>query len=395
MPKNDIYIMQRYFFEYIKAQSVGEKKAIIEDCKEEVPSSILMIDRLKNAIDGLNEAKETKIIFINKVFDIKNNVINIELLENIEDQIRHKTIVVPVVKKEMFNITQYKEFEKLNSFEEIEIIGQNDIKFEKNDYYLNEIENNNSKKMNYLIRSILGFKDEELLFAEKDGKNYIISKNKLPDTSTKEVRKEDCLCDKKTIWLNLENEFNNVDEQKKNEFLKMIFLDVITNQNFRILRNGTGVLESDDKQNDYYVLNGKTLKKDYLIESLFENYYDVISDIANLINDNYEDILNLIDDLLKNNDETYFNFVKENINRVYKQRNLKIGLQKITENYKENYSEYRITNNEQFKYDLDILKKSLGLKEQVLTKTGYASILTIVLGIIACGFAIAYLMLAK
>ena len=66
MPKNETYILQNYFFEYTKAQSVGEKQAIIEDCKEEVPSSILMIDRLKNAIDGLEEAKETKIIFINK-----------------------------------------------------------------------------------------------------------------------------------------------------------------------------------------------------------------------------------------------------------------------------------------------------------------------------------------
>ena len=395
MPKNDIYIMQRYFFEYIKAQSVGEKQAILEDCKEEVSSSILMVDRLKNVIDGLEEAKETKIIFINKVFDVKNNAINIELLENIEDQIRHKTIVVPVVKKEMFNIIKYREFEKLSSFEEVEIIGQNDIKIEENDYYLTEIENNNSQKMNYLIRNILGFDDEELLFAEKDGKNYIISKNKLPEMSTKEVRKEDCLCDKKTIWLNLENEFINVDEKKKNEFLKMIFLDIITNQNFRILRNGTGVLESDEKQNDYYVLNGKTLKKDYLIESLFENYYDNIIDIANLINDNSDDILNLIDDLAKNNEEIYFNFVKENINRVYKQRNLKIGIQKITENYKEKYSEYRMANNEQFKYDLDTLKKSLGLKEQVLTKTGYASILTIVLGIIACELGIAYLILMK
>lgn len=399
MPKNETYILQNYFFEYIKAQSVGEKQAIIEDCKEEIPSSVLMIDRLKKAIDGLEEVKDTKIIFINKVFDITNNTINIELLENMESQIENKTVVMSPIKKEIYNITTYNNLEKQITNEEINTISQDDVIIDDKNYCLNEIHENDNKTMNYLIRKAFGCNQEELLFAENViGKKYIISEKKLPEMCNQDIQKEESLCDKKSIWLFLENTLSQLDKNMQEDYLRIIFLDIITNQNFRILRNGTGVLDSDKNQNDYYILNGVTLKKEYVIESFFENYYDIISDISDLINDNYTEILDFIVDLIKNNpgiDEKYLINLRANIVKVYEKRNLKIGIQKITENYKEKYTDVRNINNDNFKANISNLKKSLGLKEQVLTKSGYASILTIVLGIITCGVFMAYLMLAK
>lgn len=395
MPKNETYILQQRFFEYIETEDIERKQDIIEKSKKELPSSVLMIDRLKKIIDSSDSKKETKIKFINNVCDVANNTINIELLENMESQNENKTIDMSTIKKEMFNITRYDELEILNSFEEIDVIGENYVKIGEDEYFLTEVENYDLQKMNYLIGKLLGFNVQEMLFAEKDGKKFIISKNKLPRINDKVLKKEECLCDKKTIWLKLENEFQNLDTQTKNDYIKVIFLDVITNQNFRNLRNGVEILESDMNQNEYYVLNDVTIKKEFLIISLFENYYETIIDIANLINDNHDNIMNLLDDLAKNSDERYFNFIKENITMVHTKRNIKIHLEMLDNNSGEIYTEERIVNNEQFKYDLDILKKSFGLKSQILTKSGYAGIYTIVLGIITFGVCMAYLMLAK
>lgn len=399
MLKNETYILQHYFFEYVKAETLGEKQAIIEDCKEEVPSSILMIDRLKNAIDKLNAKKETKIIFINKVFDITKNTINIELLENMENQNAHNTTYISTIKRKKFTMVDYKEFEKVLSDEEIEVTDQNDALINNNNYVLNKINDDSSCEMNYLISKLLGYDQEKLLFLTSEtAEKFIISEKQLPKTSNQTIQKEESLCDTKSIWLHLENILSKYDEKKKFEYVRMIFLDIITNQNNRILRNGVGVLESDVTQNDYYILDGKTLKKECLIESLLKNYYDMISDISDLINDNYQEILDFIDDLSRSNiniDIAYLNNLRENIKKVNEKRNIKIGIQKITENYVEEYSENRKNNNENIKVNIDTLRKSLGLKEKVLTKSGYVSILTIVLGIITCGFFMAYLMLIK
>lgn len=399
MPKNDTQVMQQYFFEYIKAESIGEKQAIIEDCKADVPSSVIMIDRIKKVIDELNEAKETKIKFINKVFNIQTNSININLLDNMESQIENKTIAITIVKNKNFIVTTFNDFIKEVTSEHLDVIDNNEVMINNNSYILNEINKSGMQKMNYLLRNLLGFEQEQLSFVEDEvGNTYILSENLLPEICVQNLQKEESLCDKKNIWIYLENTLGKLEPEMKKQYLRMIFLDIITNQNYRILRNGTGVLDSDITQNDYYVLNGVTLKKEFAIESFFENYYDEISDISDLINDNYGDILDLIVDLIKNNqgiDEKYLLYLRENIVRVYEKRNLKIGIQKITENYKEDYTDIRKQNSEILKINIDNLRKSLDLKYQVLTKSGYASILTIVLGIIACGFFMAYLMLMK
>ena len=399
MPKNDTQALQRYFFEYIKAESVGEKQAIIEDCKEDLPSFVIMIDRIKNVIDELNDIKETKINFINKVFNIQTNSININLLNNMESQIENKTVVISTIKNEGFVVTSFDEFVKNETKEQLDISSDDEVVLNNNSYVLNKINKNGMHQMNYLFRKLFKFAQEEILFAEDDlGNNYIISENQLPEMCVQNLEKEESLCDKKNVWIYLENTLGKLDSEMKVQYLRMIFLDIITNQNYRILRNGTGILESDNTQNDYYVLNGVTLKKEFAIESFFENYYDEISDISDLINDNYGEILDLIVDLIKNNqniDEKYLLYLRENIVRVYEKRNLKIGIQKITENYREDFSDIRNQNNEMFKMNMENLRNSLDLKSQVLTKSGYASILTIVLGIIACGFGIAYLMLMK
>ena len=192
----------------------------------------------------------------------------------------------------------------------------------------------------------------------------------------------------------------------KQKYLNRILVDLITNQNYRILANGFGTLNSDNFDNDYYVLDGVTIKKEYAFESLYINYSDEVKTITNLITDNYDKILTSLENIINSDkveNKSYFENLKNNIVRLHEKFRVTKRLNEIENGTEVDvFDKNRTSRNEILSRRLDSINNSLNLGgpkkalvNENVSKAGYASIFTLVAGVILFGVMFAYLVLSR
>lgn len=381
-------VLKAYFEKYLNTNDTK----ILNECINKYPNESAIINRLKNVIDNLNTYKKT---FIDNVFDINNDCINMELVANLESQISNRTtIIAPVCEKQVV-ITSYYDFNREETIEKCKVT-KDEIML--NDGNLKKITEDNENHLfcNHIIEQLFNFSTDNSYIIKIDDKNYYVSDNQVPNISNAKLIKEESLCETKEVQYYLEDKLT--DENTKDWYLKRIFLDLITSQNYRDLNSGLGTIKSDLNESNYYVLNDVTIKKDVAIESFYRNYFDSIKDISNIIIDNYELILDLIADILKfrrDIDEKYIYEIRNNIVKVYEKGIVSKTLNEIENLETEKITKKQIELNDLFASNIKKLRKSLGLSNQSLTKTGYASILTLISGIVLFGVLLAYLILIK
>ena len=381
-------VLKAYFEKYLNTNDTK----VLNECINKYPNESAIINRLKNVIDNLNTYKKT---FIDNVFDINNDCINMELVANLESQINNRTtIIAPVCEKQVV-ITSYYDFNREETIENCKVT-KDEIML--NDGNLKKITEDNENHLfcNHIIEQLFNFSIDNSYIIKIDDKNYYASDNKVPNISNAKIIKEESLCETKEVQYYLEDKLT--DENTKDWYLKRIFLDLITNQNYRDLNSGLGTIKSDLNESNYYVLNDVTIKKDVAIESFYRNYFDSIKDISNIIIDNYELILDLIADILKfrrDIDEKYIYEIRNNIVKVYEKGIVNKTLNEIENLETEKITKKQIEQDDLFVSNIKKLRKSLGLSNQSLTKTGYASILTLISGIVLFGVLFAYLILIK
>lgn len=381
-------VLKAYFEKYLNTNDTK----ILNECINKYPNESAIINRLKNVIDNLNTYKKT---FIDNVFDINNDRINMELVANLESQISNRTtIIAPVCEKQVV-ITSYYDFNREETIENCKVT-KDEIML--NDGNLKKITEDNENHLfcNHIIEQLFNFSIDNSYIIKIDDKNYYASDNKVPNISNAKLIKEESLCETKEVQYYLEDKLT--DENTKDWYLKRIFLDLITNQNYRDLNSGLGTIKSDLNESNYYVLNDITIKKDVAIESFYRNYFDSIKDISNIIIDNYELILDLIADILKfrrDIDEKYIYEIRNNIVKVYEKGIVNKTLNEIENLETEKITKKQLEQDDLFASNIKKLRKSLGLSNQSLTKTGYASILTLISGIVLFGVLFAYLILIK
>ena len=388
MTGNNTQVIRKYFEKYLATNNEN----VILDCINKCPSQSEIIKRLKIVFDSLNTYKKT---FIDNVFDINNDSINMELVTNLESQINNRTtIIAPVCEKQVV-ITSYYDFNREETIENCKVT-KDEIML--NDGNLKKITEDNKNHLfcNHIIEQLFNFSIDNSYIIKIDDKNYYASDNKVPNISNAKLIKEESLCETKEVQYYLEDKLT--DENTKDWYLKRIFLDLITSQNYRDLNSGLGTIKSDLKESNYYVLNDITIKKDVAIESFYRNYFDSIKDISNIIIDNYELILDLIADILKfrrDIDEKYIYEIRNNIVKVYEKGIVNKTLNEIENLEAEKITKKQLEQDDLFASNIKKLRKSLGLSNQSLTKTGYASILTLISGIVLFGVLFAYLILIK
>ena len=381
-------VLKAYFEKYLNTNDTK----VLNECINKYPNESAIINRLKNVIDNLNTYKKT---FIDNVFDINNDCINMELVANLESQINNRTtIIAPVCEKQVV-ITSYYDFNREETIENCKVT-KDEIML--NDGNLKKITEDNENHLfcNHIIEQLFNFSIDNSYIIKIDDKNYYASDNKVPNISNAKLIKEESLCETKEVQYYLEDKLT--DENTKDWYLKRIFLDLITSQNYRDLNSGLGTIKSDLKESNYYVLNDITIKKDVAIESFYRNYFDSIKDISNIIIDNYELILDLIADILKfrsDIDEKYIYEIRNNIVKVYEKGIVNKTLNEIENLETEKITKKQLEQDALFASNIKKLRKSLGLSNQSLTKTGYASILTLISGIVLFGVLFAYLILIK
>lgn len=388
MTVNNTQVIRKYFEKYLATNNEN----VILDCINKCPSQSEIIKRLKIVFDSLNTYKKT---FIDNVFDINNDSINMELVTNLESQINNRTtIIAPVCEKQVV-ITSYYDFNREETIENCKVT-KDEIML--NDGNLKKITEDNENHLfcNHIIEQLFNFSIDNSYIIKIDDKNYYASDNKVPNISNAKLIKEESLCETKEVQYYLEDKLT--DENTKDWYLKRIFLDLITSQNYRDLNSGLGTIKSDLKESNYYVLNDITIKKDVAIESFYRNYFESIKDISNIIIDNYELILDLIADILKfrsDIDEKYIYEIRNNIVKVYEKGIVNKTLNEIENLETEKITKKQLEQDALFASNIKKLRKSLGLSNQSLTKTGYASILTLISGIVLFGVLFAYLILIK
>ena len=381
-------VLKAYFEKYLNTNDIK----VLNECINKYPNESAIINRLKNVIDNLNTYKKT---FIDNVFDINNDCINMELVANLESQINNRTtIIAPGCEKHVV-ITSYYDFNREETIENCKVT-KDEIML--NDGNLKKITEDNENHLfcNHIIEQLFNFSIDNSYIIKIDDKNYYASDNKVPNISNAKLIKEESLCETKEVQYYLEDKLT--DENTKDWYLKRIFLDLITNQNYRDLNAGLGTIKSDLNESNYYVLNDITIKKDVAIESFYRNYFDSIKDISNIIIDNYELILDLIADILKfrsDIDEKYIYEIRNNIVKVYEKGIVNKTLNEIENLETEKITKKQLEQDALFASNIKKLRKSLGLSNQSLTKTGYASILTLISGIVLFGVLFAYLILIK
>lgn len=383
---NSTQVIKEYFEKYL----ITEDENIILDCIQKYPNQSEIIKRLKNVFDNLDAYKNT---FIKNIFDVDNDCINKELLNNLESQINNKTTMIAPVYEKQVVITSYYDFNKEDTIENCKVTKDEIMLNDGNIKKITE-DNENTLFYNYIIEKLCNLSNKDSYIVKIDDKNYYANDNGIPEISNSKLIKEESLCETKEVQYYLDDKLT--DENTKDLYLKRIFLDLITNQNYRDLNNGLGTIQSDLSQSNYYVLNDVTIKKDVAIESFYRNYFDSIKDISNIIIDNYELILDLFVDILKfRNDisEKYIYEIRNNIVSIYEKGIVYKTLNAIENFEEEHISDKRIELNNIFEINLKKLRKSLGLSNQNLTKTGYASIFTLISGIVLFGVLFAYLIL--
>ncbi|MBE6160928.1 MAG: hypothetical protein E7158_01730 [Firmicutes bacterium] len=393
---NDTYKLKQYFYKIINTVGSNEKNKVIDECKKECHNQVFIIDRIISIINGL-ETKESILSFINNVFDVEKDIINSELMDNIESQLENKTVNINRIEQKEVEVISYDTFEKKEEKQVCVPMTDNVILLDNQKKIITKVEDDDTRLYNNVIERLLGYSANSLLSLKDVSGNYLISNENLANTKKTELVKEDALCDPREVQYLIDRlmEGNTI----RKDFLDRILIDLITNQNYRNTEDSFECLNSDLIENDYYVLNGVTIKKEYAFESLYRNYRDEIKDITDLIVDNYEQILNLIEDILNSTNCTnqiYFENLKINITRVYEKSKIEKGLDAIEFGTEVDIFDYeRKKKNEDLSEKLLKLKKSLNLKELKLAKTGYANIFILVGGIVVFGIVFAYLIMLK
>ena len=74
----DIKVLQELFYKYI-ATTDEKHDNIIALCKEQFPNLEKTIDRIRKVLDSLNN--ESKSTFVTNVFDINNQLVSMEYIE--------------------------------------------------------------------------------------------------------------------------------------------------------------------------------------------------------------------------------------------------------------------------------------------------------------------------
>ena len=360
-----------------------------------MPNQTKVIDRVKNLLDLLNN--ESKKNFVDNVFDVKNDTILIDLIENLESQIENKTITFNTISGKTAELISFDNYEKQELIISVDKLSES--------RKLTKIEEGDTRLYNNLVERLLGLNYDNLSLLKSNDQLYLTSINDLPERSNDEIKKEDAIIDSREIQYLFDRMIG--ENKDKQRYLNRILIDLITNQNYRILANGFGTLQSDAKSNEYYVLNGVTIKKELAFESIYRNYADEVKIITNLIVDNYDKILKIIEDIINSDNisnKEYFENLKKNIcdmndkSKVTKKLNaIEFGTQVDI------YDNSRRNRNELFSEEIDSLSNSLNINKQEsklkinkeLSNQGYASIFTLVSGIILFGIIFAYLIISR
>ena len=395
---NDTYKLQDFFNMYIKCDD-SKKNDIIAECKQKLPNQTVIIDRIKKVIDGLislNNNETSLQLFVNKVFDVANDVVNEDLMAAMESQIENVTDKTEMISKinnkylDIYTLDNY----KIGSYSDNFYVSATDIiNINGNNKKLTSIDENDNTFYNYVIENLLGYSSDELMYATEDGTKYLISTKPLQEKGQGKLVKEDAICSTKEVEYFIDRVTEGLDKEK---WVNRILLDLITNQNYRELSLGDGTLNSDSNENNYYVLNGATLKKEVAVESLYKNYYSEIKKISSLILQNYDLIMNTIESVYSSNlniDKNYLDNLKDNFSLVYEKGRIQESLDEIdtgesivhikNENYENNLV--------RFAESMDLHPSKVRRIEKA--NEGYASIFALLGGIMIFGVLLAYLML--
>lgn len=389
MPKNDIEILKDCLIKYIEATTILEKREILDTCKNKLPEKIKIIDRIHKIIDS--PTKETAKKIIDCIF--LSETIDEALLTNLESQLYNKTgFNMEVLHPEEFEILQMNGLELLHSTEILGVKENNKVEFQNQLLYLIPYKDTDTIFNNYIIDLLLNLPVKSYYLAKKGNDTYLMASHLYSTHLDMHLIKEESLINTRDIedFINQFSETTNL--------IKIIFIDLLTNQNYRKLDKEYTVLNSDSTQNDYYVINNKTMKKKAVLESLYLNFYEEIKDISQLIADNYDKIIDFITDLLaskKNVNEKYLLHLRNNVVTIFEMERSKKRLDAIYfEKNMEVYDETRENANKKFEENLESLRQNLQIKRRVLSK-GYVSIFTLLFSIILFGISLAYVILNK
>lgn len=389
MPKNDIEILKDYLIKYIEATTILEKREILDACKNKLPEKIKIIDRIHKIIDS--PTKETAKKIIDCIF--LSETIDEALLTNLESQLYNKTgFNMEVLHPEEFEILQMNGLELLHSTEILGVKENNKVEFQNQLLYLIPYKDTDTIFNNYIIDLLLNLPVKSYYLAKKGNDTYLMASHLYSTHLDMHLIKEEALINTRDI----EDVINQFSETTN--LIKIIFIDLLTNQNYRKLDKEYTVLNSDSTQNDYYVINNKTMKKKAVLESLYLNFYEEIKDISQLIADNYDKIIDFITDLLaskKNVNEKYLLHLRNNVVTIFEMERSKKRLDAIYfEKNMEVYDETRENANKKFEENLESLRQNLQIKRRVLSK-GYVSIFTLLFSMILFGISLAYVILNK
>lgn len=389
MPKNDIEILKDCLIKYIEATTILEKREILDACKNKLPEKIKIIDRIHKIIDS--PTKETAKKIIDCIF--LSETIDEALLTNLESQLYNKTgFNMEVLHPEEFEILQMNGLELLHSTEILGVKENNKVEFQNQSLFLIPYKDTDTIFNNYIIDLLLNLPVKSYYLAKKGNDTYLMASHLYSTHLDMHLIKEESLINTRDIedFINQFSETTNL--------IKIIFIDLLTNQNYRKLDKEYTVLNSDSTQNDYYVINNKTMKKKAVLESLYLNFYEEIKDISELIADNYDKIIDFITDLLaskKNVNEKYLLHLRNNVVTIFEMERSKKRLDAIYfEKNMEVYDETRENANKKFEENLESLRQNLQIKRRVLSK-GYVSIFTLLFSIILFGISLAYVILNK
>ena len=389
MPKNDIEILKDCLIKYIEATTILEKREILDACKNKLPEKIKIIDRIHKIIDS--PTKETAKKIIDCIF--LSETIDEALLTNLESQLYNKTgFNMEVLHPEEFEILQMNGLELLHSTEILGVKENNKVEFQNQSLFLIPYKDTDTIFNNYIIDLLLNLPVKSYYLAKKGNDTYLMASHLYSTHLDMHLIKEESLINTRDIegFINQFSETTNL--------IKIIFIDLLTNQNYRKLDKEYTVLNSDSTQNDYYVINNKTMKKKAVLESLYLNFYEEIKDISQLIADNYDKIIDFITDLLaskKNVNEKYLLHLRNNVVTIFEMERSKKRLDAIYfEKNMEVYDETRENANKKFEENLESLRQNLQIKRRVLSK-GYVSIFTLLFSIILFGISLAYVILNK
>ena len=389
----DIKVLQELFYKYI-ATTDEKHDNIIALCKEQFPNLEKTIDRIRKVLDSLNN--ESKSTFVTNVFDINNQLVSMEYIEQMESLIDNKTSIINVQKPKAVDLLSFDNFEK----QELVISVDKLMESRK----LTPIDETDTRFYNNVVERLLGFDYDKLGICKDEDRTYLTSIYDLPEISDSKIDKEGSTVDTHEI----EYLFDRMIGEKpdKQKYLNRILVDLITNQNYRILANGFGTLNSDNFDNDYYVLDGVTIKKEYAFESLYINYSDEVKTITNLITDNYDKILTSLENIINSDkveNKSYFENLKNNIVRLHEKFRVTKRLNEIENGTEVDvFDKNRTSRNEILSRRLDSINNSLNLGgpkkalvNENVSKAGYASIFTLVAGVILFGVMFAYLVLSR